>query len=389
MCLREYNMQMTQGHKKKEATTNPSTLSHKTNNKGCGISKLKKFLQPAKTSKSILILLMFIGGFVLAQRVEVFSVGFYNVENLFDPHDHPDTFDEDYTPEGRKRWTGKILDQKIGQLAGTIQKIGIRDAGRPPLLLGLAEVENRNVLIKLVEHPSLVPYQYEILHYDSPDARGIDVALLYQKDFFIPSETKVYPLPIFDGKSNQKRTTRDQLVVSGWIEEEQIYCLINHWPSRRGGQKRSESNRISAALLQQKIIDSIQGVNPQAKIISMGDYNDNPNNKSLLILSTEQEISYRKNFKPLLNPMEKLYQKGVGSLAYRDRWFLFDQILISSPFMQKKGVFFIDAKVFSPDFLKNKTGRYKGYPYRSEVHGEFLYGFSDHFPVYVLMGRLK
>ncbi|MEK9603675.1 MAG: endonuclease/exonuclease/phosphatase family protein [Flavobacteriaceae bacterium] len=336
-----------------------------------------------------LLLTIALNGDALCQSVEIFTVGFYNLENLFDPSDNPETFDEDYTPAGRKQWTEKILEQKIDHLAAVISKIGFEEVRRPPLLLGVAEIENLRVLKMLVHHKKLLPYQYEILHYDSPDARGIDVALLYQKAFFIPSQTKVYSLTLYDGKTNQKRTTRDQLVVSGWMNEEEIHCLVNHWPSRRGGQKRSESNRISAARLQQKIIDSLMGLNHKAKIISMGDFNDNPDDKSLLLLTKEQENSYRENFQPLLNPMEKLYQKGVGSLAYRDRWFLFDQILITPSLIYPKGVFFVDAKVFSPDFLKNNKGKYKGYPFRSEVRGQQLYGYADHFPVYALFGKMK
>lgn len=326
---------------------------------------------------------------VLSQTAEIFSVGFYNLENLFDPQDDPKTFDEDYTPRGRKRWTEDVLQQKIDRLAEAIRKIGFRESKRPPLLLGVAEVENFRVLQMLVHHELLYPYGYEILHYDSPDARGIDLALLYQKDFFLVSESKAYNLPLFDGKTNLKRSTRDQLVVSGWMEEEELHLLINHWPSRRGGQKRSESHRISAARLQQKIIDSLQGLNPVAKIIVMGDFNDNPDDKSLSLLTDTQENSYMKNFQPLFNPMKRLYKKGVGSLAYRDRWFLFDQILISQSLMPTKGVFFIEAKVFSPDFLKNKKGKYKGYPFRSEIQGGQLHGYSDHFPIYALMGKMK
>jgi len=281
------------------------------------------------------------------------------------------------------------LKQKVDHLATAIHQIGNGWVQRPPLLLGVAEVENLKVLKMLVQHEKLLPYQYEILHYDSPDARGIDVALLYQKAFFIPSQTKVYPLLLFDGKTNQKKTTRDQLVVSGWIEENEIHYLVNHWPSRRGGQKRSETNRIAAARLQLRIIDSIQSINPEAKIITMGDFNDNPDDKSLLLLTKEWENSYLNSFQPLFNPMEKLHHKGDGSLTYRDRWFLFDQILITKSLMEQKGVFFIDAKVFSPDFLKNKTGKYKGYPHRSEIQGEQLNGYSDHFPVYALMGRRR
>ena len=336
-----------------------------------------------------LLFILLIAGSAMSQSVDVFTVGFYNLENLFDPVDDPETFDDDYTPEGRMQWTETILKQKIDRLATVIQQIGNGWVQRPPLLLGVAEVENLRVLKMLVQHEKLLPFQYEILHYDSPDARGIDVALLYQKAFFIPSQTKVRPLILFDGKTNQKKTTRDQLLVSGWMEENEIHCLVNHWPSRRGGQKSSETRRIAAARLQQKIIDSLQGLNPAAKIIVMGDFNDNPDDKSLLVLTREWENSYLNNFQPLFNPMEKLHQKGLGSLAYRDRWFLFDQLLFTKSLRGPKGIFFIDAKVFSPDFLKNKTGKYKGYPLRSEVHGEHLKGYSDHFPVYALMGWRK
>lgn len=343
--------------------------------------------------QKIRILYLLVGGLIFSfgfgQKAEIFSVGFYNLENLFDSEDDPNTFDEDYTPQGRRQWTNGMLKQKIDHLAQAIHQIGYATTRRPPLILGVAEVENLRVLKMLVDHEILVPYQYQILHYDSPDARGIDVALLFQKEYFIPSQTKLYPLVLFDGKTNRKRTTRDQLVVSGWIEEEEIHFLVNHWPSRRGGEKRSEPHRLAAARLQQKIIDSLQSLNAKAKIIAMGDFNDNPDNNSLGLLTKKKENSYRKNFQPLFNPMEKLHRKGIGSLAYRDRWFLFDQILFSAPMNTAKGVFFIDAKVFNPEFLKNKSGRYKGYPYRSEKRGEKLYGFSDHFPVYALMGKIK
>ena len=343
----------------------------------------------AKMKKGLFLLIGLIAFHSFSQKVEVFSVGFYNLENLFDPSDDPETFDEDYTPEGRNQWTEEVLKQKINHLATAIATIGFEETRLPPLLLGVAEAENLRVLKMLVLQEKLLAYDYEILHFDSPDARGIDVALLYQKAFFIPSHFKKYSLELFDGKTNQKRTTRDQLVVSGWLEEEEIHLLVNHWPSRRGGEKRSEPNRISAARLQQKIIDSLQTLNPEAKIISMGDYNDNPDNKSLRILTRKEENSYIKSFKPLFNPMENLHQKGVGSLAYRDRWFLFDQMLFSKSWLNRKGRFLINTKVGSYSFLKNKSGKYKGYPFRMEIKGGSLEGYSDHFPVYAIIGRFK
>lgn len=155
--------------------------------------------------------------------------------------------------------------------------------------------------------------------------------------------------------------------------------------SRRAGQKRSEAARIAAALLQQRIIDSLQRLEPKRNIISMGDYNDNPNNNSLKLLMKEN--SYRPSFTPLHNPMQILFKKGIGGLAYRDRWHLFDQILVSQECLSKDGIFLLKTAVFNPSYLRNPNGKYKGYPYRNHIQGTKLYDFSDHFPVYIILGK--
>ena len=167
--------------------------------------------------------------------------------------------------------------------------------------------------------------------------------------------------------------------------EEEITIFVDHWPSRRGGQKRSESGRIKAANLQQRIIDSVQGVRPDGKIIILGDFNDNPTNKSLKLLT--KKSGYCPLFKPLFNTMEKLFKNGVGSLAYRDRRFLFDQILLSEKFKTGKGLRFLKAAVHNPSFLKNPEGKYKGYPFRNQIKGNQLLGYSDHFPVYIILEK--
>ena len=215
--------------------------------------------------------------------------------------------------------------------------------------------------------------------------RGIDVALLYRKSLFLLESTKKYKLFLTDPKTQHRRTTRDQLVVSGFWHEVEFTISVNHWPSRRGGQKRSEASRNAAAQLQQKILDSIQRKNPSAYLISMGDYNDNPNDESVSLLT--QKSNYRPHYEPLFNPMRKLFQNGIGSLAHRDRWHLFDQILLSQNWKSKKGAVFIKSAVFNPPFLRNPEGKFRGYPYRTNVSGNTLNGYSDHFPVYVLIGK--
>ena len=322
----------------------------------------------------------------IGQEVHLHTVAFYNLENFFDPLDNPDTFDDDYTPEGRHQWTDSLFRQKTAQLAKVIAQIGRKETQQPPVFLGVAEAENLWVLQQLARHPTLRPYAYEVVHFESPDARGIDVGLLYQKKHFILKKAKAYALPLVNPNTQRRRTTRDQLVVSGFFGEEELVFLVNHWPSRRGGERKSNPGRMAAARLQQRIIDSLQRQNAYVKIISMGDFNDNPTDKSLRLLSTPS--SYRKSFKPLYNPMESLYEKGVGSLAHRNRWHLFDQILISqNVHHREEGLFFLKAGVFNPSFLHTPEGTYRGYPYRNHILGTVLKGYSDHFPVYVLLAK--
>lgn len=320
-----------------------------------------------------------------AQSYQAHSIAFYNLENLFDAEDDPNTFDDDYTPEGRNHWTDTLVQQKIDQLAKVIVQIGKKETQQPPLLLGVSEVENRVLLERLVAHPLLNAFHYGIAHFDSPDTRGIDVGLLYRKSIFSVMETKKYKLHLIHPKTQSKSHTRDQLVVSGYWNEQKIAVLVNHWPSRRGGQKRSEAARMAAARLQQKVVDSIQADDPKSLIISMGDFNDNPNNKSLQILT--RKSNYYPLYIPLFNPMKKKFKHGIGSLAFRDRWHLFDQILISKNVFHPNTPHLVKAAVFNPPFLKNKEGKFIGYPFRNKIVGNQLYGYSDHFPVYLILAK--
>lgn len=317
------------------------------------------------------------------QKAHLHSIAFYNVENLFDTKNNSEKFDDDYTPKGRYQWNEILLEQKINQLAQVLYKVGINKTKRPPLIIGLAEVENRKVLDLLINHPLLKPYQYEIIHYESPDFRGIDVAFIYQKNHFNPSNHKTYNLELVDPKNQTPRTTRDQLVVSGYLGKEELYFIINHWPSRRGGVKKSDPSRFKAARLHQKISDSLFRIQKEVRIISMGDYNDNPNNKSIKYLT--QKHKYHKVI--FDNPMKSLFKKGVGSLAYNDQWFLFDQILTSPDWKKKSSLEILGVNVYNPSFLRNSEGRYKGYPYRVQIKGNQLKGYSDHFPVYLLLAE--
>ena len=315
------------------------------------------------------------------------TIAFYNVENLFDTINDPKTWDDDRTPKGRDRWTSVIYEKKLKNIAKVIAEIGFDLTNQAPSVIGLCEIENRRVLEDLIKTESLIKENYKIIHYDSPDERGIDVAMLFKQNRFIVSSSKTYPLYL-KRKDGSRDYTRDHLLVSGFLDKNPIHFIINHWPSRSGGQMRSEPSRILAGKLNKKIIDSILQSNPKANIISMGDFNDNPSDKSIKpILNTIFKKSKIKEGQ-LFNPMEELYRKGYGSYRYRDKWDMIDQFLLSKNLVDNKnGLFFLKASVFNKKYLINPSGKYEGYPFKSFAGGKFLNGYSDHFPIYLYLAK--
>jgi hypothetical protein len=319
------------------------------------------------------------------RKFKVHTIAFYNVENLFDTINDPKRFDEASPMMELKYNRDEIYRKKVSNMAKVISEIGEEVSNNTPAVIGLAEVENIEVVEALANDPALRSKDYGIVHFDSPDERGIDVALLYQKTMFTPISKSHHELKIFDDLSSKRDYTRDQLLVSGKLEGDLIHVLVNHWPSRSGGEARSRPKRVAAANLSKRIIDSLQAIDPYAKIFVMGDFNDNPNNSSLKdVLKTERDKEKVK-LKGIYNPMEKFFREGLGTNAYRDAWSLFDQILITKPLLEKdySSFRFYKAGIFNKQYLTNKKGRYKGYPFRSFADGGFTDGYSDHFPVYV------
>jgi predicted extracellular nuclease len=320
------------------------------------------------------------------RKVKLRTIAFYNVENLFDIENDSLTFDDDRTPKGKDGWTEERYLQKVNNISKVLSEIGSNTSQTSPDIIGLCEVENKKVLEDLVNHPNLQYKNYGIVHFDSPDERGIDVALIYKKNVFLPTLSISHRL-LLQNEEGERDYTRDQLVVAGLLDQEQIHFIVNHWPSRSGGEARSKPNRLAAAKLNKRIIDSILRSDPSAKIISMGDLNDDPKDDSLKkVLKTKgkkQDIEGQE----LYNPMEKLYKKGVGSLAYRDKWNLFDQIYFTSNLLEKEGksYHFWKAGVFTPPYLFSKKGKYKGYPFRTYAGGNYTGGYSDHFPVFLFL----
>lgn len=319
------------------------------------------------------------------RKFKVHTIAFYNVENLFDTINDPNKFDE-ASPIMELNFNKKeVYKRKVQNMARVISEIGDDVSKNTPAIIGLAEVENRQVVEDIANDPALLSKDYGIAHFDSPDARGIDVALLYRKELFVPVDISKHELKIYDDITRARVYTRDQLLVSGKLEGEMIHVIVNHWPSRRGGEARSRPKRLAAARLNKRIIDSLQAIDPYAKIFTMGDLNDDPTNASLKKVLKAKKDKEDVQLKGIYNPMETFFKKGLGSNAYRDAWSLFDQILITKPLLEKdySSFRFYKAGIFNKQYLTNKRGRYKGYPYRSFADGGFTNGYSDHFPVYV------
>ena len=322
----------------------------------------------------------------MSRKFTIKTIAFYNVENLFDTINNP-TKDDELSPiMGIKGNKSGIYFNKINQIAKVISQIGFEKTKKSPTIIGLAEVENDTVLKDLLKSNYLKDKGYEIIHYDSPDKRGIDVALLYQKDEFKPIHHQVFNPNIY--KDNQKIHTRDQLLVSGYLDNELIHIIVNHWPSRRGGEEKSRPFREKAAYKNVQILEKIKETEKNPKVFLLGDFNDDPTSSSLKkVLKTKKNKNTLKE-NELYNPYENMFKRGLNTLGYRDNINLFDQIIISSSLIStSKDDFssykFFKAMIFNKRFLTNKKGKFKGYPFRSFSYQTYLGGYSDHYPVYI------
>lgn len=319
--------------------------------------------------------------------LQINAVAFYNLENLFDTINDPNKFDEDFTPNGPYHYTSEIYHKKLHNMATVLSQLAIEKIPDGPALIGVAEIENETVLKDLIHQPELESRKLRIIHFESPDSRGIDVAMLYNPAFFRVINARALPVEIItNGKMEH---TRDVLYVIGRLGDDTFHVFVNHWPSRRGGEAATVWKRAKAASVSKNIIDSIMAVNPNAKAIVMGDLNDDPTDPSIVkILGA---VGNKKKVKPggLYNPWVNFYKKGIGTLGYNDSWDLFDQIMVSYGFI-KPGAdnwHFYKAEIFNHAFLKNAFGKYKGYPHRSFSGTTWIDGYSDHFPTIIYLAK--
>jgi hypothetical protein len=306
-----------------------------------------------------------------------YTVGFYNVENLYDTLNDPQVDDEEFLPGGKNQWTGDRYERKLNNLARVIDSLG-----GGPSVLGLCEVENRLVLEDLCSKKRLKEKGYGILHHNSPDRRGIDVAMLYKKADFEPLYTQFIRVALAD---DPEFITRDIFLVHGQLGKEEIYLFVNHWPSRRGGEDVSKPKRMAAAKALRHSIDTILAKKPKAAIVVMGDLNDEPTDASLV---EGLKASGNPKSGDLFNTMYALKEKGDGSHSYKEQWGMLDQLIVSSSLLNPKtGLHWQvgSSQVYRPVWMHDKYSKHQGAPYRTYVGPKFIGGYSDHFPVYMVL----
>ena len=357
------------------------------------VCSLKRILN---MKKLLFLFVIFYSSVTLCQnkgkKYSIRTIAFYNLENLFDTINDVTKNDEASPMMELKENRSKVYWDKIDKLGSVIAQIGKDKSNTSPTILGVCEVENRAVLEDLVNSDRLKSKRYGIIHYESPDRRGIDVALLYQQRYFKPVHHESFNPNIY--RDNRKVYTRDQLLVSGYLDDELIHVIVNHWPSRSAGEMKSRPLREKAAYQNTKIIDQIKEKEKNPKILVLGDFNDDPINTSFKKVLKTKEKKKDVEDGDLYNPFERLFKKGYNTGGYRDNISMFDQIIITSALLSKDEKDFTTYKMFNPavfnkSFMTNKKGRYKGYPFRSFSFGTYTGGYSDHYPVYLYLIKEK
>lgn len=314
----------------------------------------------------------------------VVAIAFYNLENYFIPQLNPLIKDADFTPEGSYHYTETIFSQKAYNMAKVLADLG-KDFGADGAdLIGVCEVEDDRALQVLLQQAVWSNKPYHFVRIDGPDKRGIHVALLYHAKRFKLLRAQSIPVSLqYVGGG----VTRDVLLVKGVFYSDTVYVLVNHWPSRSGGEAASADKRAMAALVNRNVVTQILAEHKDAKIIIMGDLNDDPISPSVLdVLGTTGMIQQAHNTK-LYNPWFRFYQQGMGTLCHNDHWNLFDQIILSPAWLDNsQGEWqYYQAQVFNKDYLKTAFGKYRGYPYRSFNGTKWMNGYSDHFPVVIYL----
>jgi len=307
-----------------------------------------------------------------------YVMAFYNLENLFDTIDDPAIRDEEFLPDSKTPWNTERYQKKLENMSNVIAAI---DSNQHVPVIGLCEVENESVLVDLLNTPQLKDASYSIIHYNSPDERGIDVALIYREQYFRPIQSKPIPVCFPFDRDNK---TRDILYVKGLIAKDTFHLFVNHWTSRWGGRKETDPNRAYIAELLKNLSDSLFRVNKDANIVIMGDLNDNPNDKSVDDILCAKKVRKKIHGEELYNLSYKKFLRGEGSLYWKS-WDMFDQIIVSSNLIEDQQLPYASPReqlIFKPEWIMYKTEENEARPNRTK--GKNYYGgYSDHLPVYI------
>ena len=330
--------------------------------------------------KLLLISFVFLSCSLYSQNETLLKPGrviFYNVENLFDTINDPAIQDEEFLPQSKNGWNTKKYKVKLNHIAKTFA--ALLDTIQP-FVIGMSEVENRKVLEDLVAQPALKKFNLGIIHHDSPDERGIDVAVLYNQETIKVAFDATLKVEFPFDKEDR---TRDILYVKTYVNEgEPVWLFVNHWPSRRGGKDDTENKRLYAAKVMKDKIENIYLGEHFARVVVMGDFNDNPDDASLVSLSN---LNNKSKAEPMVNLMKPLEEKKEFTLKYKAESDIFDQFIVSQNLLDKKSPYFIrnsSANIFSPSFLLFNHPKNGMIPNRTYANGRWVGGYSDHLPVY-------
>lgn len=321
---------------------------------------------------------------LLSKKEKLHTIAFYNVEKLYDTEPSPDKNDLDFTPTGALYWSKERYDKKIKNIATVIETIGGKDG---PAILGITEVENKKVAEDLINASPIRKYNYSLIHYDAPDAIGLDVALLYKPKFFKPTSHQSFPIEKLSGNTR----AREMIEVKGLLQGEPVTIYLNHWPENNGNNRIGEQNRRAAAITLRRKIEETRKIDPDAKIIVMGDFDEIPSSS---ILEQQLKATGRPNpaYKDeLYNTSYMLHVQGTGSYYRRGKFQMLDQIMISKSFLDGKGLEFVrgSATVHAPTFIKHNFGKLKNTPKRTFSGTLYLGGYSDHFAVYIKVRKAR
>lgn len=317
------------------------------------------------------------------KKYEVYSVGFYNLENLFDTIHDAGKNDFEFLPDGTNKWGTLKYTNKLKNMATVLNEMGTDVLPVGMAAVGVSEIENSRVLHDLVNHEILAPRGWDFVHIEGPDKRGVDCALLYNPKLFKPTNSMLAPYTTVDNDTTYK--TRGFLVVTGEMGGETVHIIVNHWPSRYAKSPARER----AGILVRELKDSIMKSQPDSKVIIMGDMNDDPDDKSMkTCLGAVRDKKDIKGDTDLYNPWWNiLRKKGHGTLKYKGKWNLFDQIVLSGNLVgdDRSTLKLYKTEIFSRNYMFQQEGRYKGNTKRTHAGGVWLNGYSDHLPVIVYL----